>query len=175
MPKTKTRHPFTFFAMKKGYPACLGKKNGDELLPRIFSDLLNHEKDPFETTRIQWKVSGRVFSFVAHFNMLPGGEWKQNFERNLAFERVVVSQRFNGFKLFIHLELWEIWCKTHTWFSKWVVIDNHHLDHGEFHGTCKVLSFLVPAGLTSFFVELDLTIPRHPNRCWEGIWTPKYT
>jgi len=75
MPKTKTRHPFTFFAMKKGYPACLGKKDGDELLPRIFSDyLLNHEKDPFETTRIQWKVSGRVFSFVAHSNMLPGGE-----------------------------------------------------------------------------------------------------
>ena len=62
MPKTKTRHPFTFFAMKKGYPACLGKKDGDELLPRFFSDyLLNHEKDPFETTRIQWKVSGRVF------------------------------------------------------------------------------------------------------------------
>lgn len=39
MPKQIAATLTFFFAMKKGYPACLGKKKGDELLPRIFFGL----------------------------------------------------------------------------------------------------------------------------------------
>ena len=42
-------------AMKKRAPGCLGYI-GDEKLPSSIGIIIKHYKDPYEPTRIQWKV-----------------------------------------------------------------------------------------------------------------------
>ena len=43
-------------------PGCLGY-TGDEILPSDVGIIVNHYKDPYQTTRISWKVS-EGFSFL---------------------------------------------------------------------------------------------------------------
>ena len=42
---------------------------GDEFLPRYIGIIINHYKDPYKPTRIQWKVVRFFFFFVAHLGL----------------------------------------------------------------------------------------------------------
>ena len=48
---------------KKGPPGWLGYI-GDEILPRYIGIIINHYKDPYKPTRIQWKVIFGFFSWL---------------------------------------------------------------------------------------------------------------
>ena len=82
---------------KKSRASCQKKPGylvyiGDEQLPRYVMWGLFHKpwhKDPYQTTRIQWKVSGRCF-FVAQLNIgwASKGNESQTFQTNLQFSRL---------------------------------------------------------------------------------------